>query len=136
MAADDSERRILTRKELAKEQRQAAYKKAKEQRATDPRHLAMKEAAREQRRAQYQKLKQGRAGETAAKKTKASKLRVVQRDTEVLASEAQSKRIAERCRAAAAAPEPRANPAVDLGAELQSELRAYFSWNKPSDVVN
>jgi hypothetical protein len=67
---DDSERRVLSRKELAKEMRRAAYKKAKEQRAQDPRHLAMKEAAKVRRREAYQKIKEQRKAALAVEKTK------------------------------------------------------------------
>jgi len=56
----DTERRLLSRKEAAKEQRHAAYLKAKQRRASDPRYLAMKEAAKEQRRAAYQQVKERR----------------------------------------------------------------------------
>lgn len=70
MSEDDSERRILSRKELARELRRAAYQKAKERRASDPRYLAMKEAAKEQRRAAYQKLKERRKAEAVEEKSK------------------------------------------------------------------
>jgi hypothetical protein len=68
MSADDSQRKILSRKELAKELRRNAYQRAKERRAKDPRFIAMKEAAKEQRRAAYQKLKEKRKSEEAAAK--------------------------------------------------------------------
>jgi hypothetical protein len=64
------ERRVLSRRELAKELRHAAYQSAKERRATDPRYLAMKEAARVQRRAAYQKAKDRRKAATADEKAK------------------------------------------------------------------
>lgn len=71
MSDDESERRILSHKELAREQRRAAYQKAKERRANDPRYLAMKEAAKEQRRAAYQQLKERRKAEALEEKRKA-----------------------------------------------------------------
>lgn len=40
----------LTRKEWARQQRRAAYLRAKEQRANDPKQLAFKEAMKERRR--------------------------------------------------------------------------------------
>jgi hypothetical protein len=70
MSADASERRIVSRKELAKEKRHATYQSAKERRATDPRYLAMKEAARLQQRAAYQKVKDRRKAVAADEKAK------------------------------------------------------------------
>jgi hypothetical protein len=64
------ERRVLSQRELAKENRRVAYQGAKERRATDPRYLAMKEAARMQRRAAYQKAKERRKALTADDKAK------------------------------------------------------------------
>jgi hypothetical protein len=68
MADDDSERRVLSRKALAKEQRRAAYQKAKQRRDSDPRYLLMKQQAKEQRRAAYQKVKERRKAEAQAQK--------------------------------------------------------------------
>lgn len=79
MASDDSERRVLSRKELAKEMRRAAYKKAKEQRAQDPRHLAMKEAAKVRRREAYQKIKEQRKVAQAEEKTKLKTAKTTER---------------------------------------------------------
>lgn len=45
-----SEDAKLSRKEWAKQQRRAAYLRAKEHRATDPKQLAFKEAMKERRR--------------------------------------------------------------------------------------
>jgi hypothetical protein len=64
------ERRVLSRRELAKENRHSAYRIAKERRATDPRYLALKEGARVQRRAAYQKAKDRRKAVTADEKAK------------------------------------------------------------------
>jgi hypothetical protein len=75
MSDDDSQRKILSRKELAKELRRNAYQRAKEQRAKDPRFIAMKEAAKTQRRAAYQKIKEKRKGEEAAAKASAKATR-------------------------------------------------------------
>lgn len=82
MSADDSDQRVLSRKELAKVQRRAAYQKAKERRTTDPRYLALKEAAKEQRRAVYQKVKARRKAATADQKTKLKAERSTQRTEE------------------------------------------------------
>ena len=38
---------VLSRKELARELRRAAYQRAKQARAADPKHQALKEAAKE-----------------------------------------------------------------------------------------
>lgn len=70
MSDDDSERRILSRKELAREQRRAAYRRAKERWATDPRRLAMKEAAKERRRLAYQEVKARRKAVAADEKAR------------------------------------------------------------------
>lgn len=70
MSADDSNGRVLSRKEAAKEQRHAAYQRAKARWANDPRRLAMKEAAKEQRRAAYRKAKERRKAAAVAEKTK------------------------------------------------------------------
>lgn len=75
MSDDDSQRKILSRKELAKELRRNAYQRAKEQRAKDPRFIKMKEAAKEQRRAAYQKIKEKRKGEEATAKANAKATR-------------------------------------------------------------
>lgn len=71
MSDDDSQRKILSRAELAKELRRAAYQRAKERRAKDPRFIAMKEAAKAQRREAYQQFKEKRKGEQAAAKANA-----------------------------------------------------------------
>lgn len=69
MSDDARASRVLKGKELARELRKQAYRREKERRATDPRHLAMKEAARAQRRALYQRVKEQRKG--AASEAKA-----------------------------------------------------------------
>jgi hypothetical protein len=69
---DDSTRRILSRKELFREQRRAAYQAQKERRAQDPRYLAMKEAVKAQRRAAYQAQKERRKAEEATEKGQAA----------------------------------------------------------------
>ena len=51
--AKDPKEGDLSRKERARQMRRAAYLRAKEQRATDPRYLAMKEAAKLRRREAY-----------------------------------------------------------------------------------
>jgi hypothetical protein len=68
--AQASARRLLSRKEAAKEQRHAMYLRAKERQATSPRYLAMKEAVKEQRRAVYQKVKEQRKAGIAEQKAK------------------------------------------------------------------
>jgi hypothetical protein len=65
---------VLSRKELARELRRAAYQRAKQARAADPRHQAMKEAAKQRRREMYQQVKERRKAREAEleAKTKAS----------------------------------------------------------------
>lgn len=79
LPAEPAERRILSRKELAKEKRHALYQSAKERRATDPRYLAMKEAAKLQRRAAYQQVKERRKAVAADEKTKRKATLAVER---------------------------------------------------------
>jgi len=50
----------LSRKEQARLLRRAAYRKAKERRANDPRLAAIKEAMKQRRRAAYQEAKERR----------------------------------------------------------------------------
>jgi hypothetical protein len=75
---DVHEQRVLSRKELAKEQRHALYQSAKERRAADPRYLAMKETAKVQRRAVYQKVKERRKAAAADEKAKRKALRTTE----------------------------------------------------------
>jgi hypothetical protein len=70
MSRDDSSDGKLSPKEFARKQRQAAYRRAKEQRARDPKHLAMKEALKLSRRAAYQKIKERRKVAFAEQKVK------------------------------------------------------------------
>jgi hypothetical protein len=67
---NESERRVLSRKEYEKEKRRAMYQNAKEKRATDPRYIKMKEVAKEKRRAAYQKVKDRRKAVVAEEKEK------------------------------------------------------------------
>jgi hypothetical protein len=73
MATTPNERE-LSRKERARQIRRAAYLRAKERRATDPRFLAMKEAAKRHRREAYQvakdRVKTARAAKKHAQKEK------------------------------------------------------------------
>jgi hypothetical protein len=55
----------LSRKEHARQLRRAAYLKAKEQRANDPRMIAIKEAMKQRQRAAYQAAKQRRKAAVA-----------------------------------------------------------------------
>jgi hypothetical protein len=55
----------LTRKEQARQSRRAAYQKAKERRATDPRMIAIKEAMKLRQRAAYQAAKERRKAAVA-----------------------------------------------------------------------
>jgi len=58
-------------RERAKEIRRAAYQKAKEARAKDPRYLAMKQAAKEQRREAYRAAKDRHKAAQAEEKVRA-----------------------------------------------------------------
>lgn len=54
----------LSRKEWARQQRRAAYARAKEQRANDPKQLAFKEAMKERRREANEQAKARRKAAT------------------------------------------------------------------------
>jgi hypothetical protein len=56
----------LSRKEAARQQRRAAYLRAKERRATDPRQLALKEAMKQRQREAYRAAKERRKEATRA----------------------------------------------------------------------
>jgi hypothetical protein len=58
----------LSQKDFAKKLRKAAYQRAKEQRARDPRVIAMKEAAKVQRREAYRRMKEQRKAVAAEQK--------------------------------------------------------------------
>jgi hypothetical protein len=58
--ADKSNETKLSRKEYARRMRRAAYLRAKELRAKDPRHLALKEAVKQRRREAYQQARERR----------------------------------------------------------------------------
>jgi hypothetical protein len=60
---------VISRKELARELRRQAYRKAKQARAADPRQLAMKEVAKQRRRELYQQVKERRKERDTALKT-------------------------------------------------------------------
>jgi hypothetical protein len=59
-AAEEAATPKLTRKEQARAQRRAAYLRAKEQRANDPRLIAIKEAMKRRQREAYQVAKERR----------------------------------------------------------------------------
>lgn len=61
---------VISRKELARQYRRQAYQRAKQARATDPKHLAMKEAAKVRRREVYQQVKAQRKVRDAELETK------------------------------------------------------------------
>lgn len=55
----------LTRKELARQQRRAAYERAKERQRSDPRMIALKEEMKRRRREAYQAVKERRKAAAA-----------------------------------------------------------------------
>lgn len=59
---------VISRKEHARLLRRQAYQRAKQLRATDPRHLALKEALKQRRRAAYQVVKAKRKAAAAEQK--------------------------------------------------------------------
>jgi hypothetical protein len=68
MSDDDSKKGTLSRKEFARQLRRQAYQKAKERRASDPKHIAMKEVAKQRRREAYQQAKERRKAAVADQK--------------------------------------------------------------------
>lgn len=71
MSNAESERRVLSGKELARELRRAAYRKEKERRKNDPRLLALREAKKMERRAAYAKAKERHKAQVLARKREA-----------------------------------------------------------------
>jgi hypothetical protein len=128
---DKTERRVLSAKELAKEQRRAAYQRQKSQRASDPRYLAMKAAAKEQRRAAYQRLKESRKAEAAASKRSSKERRANERAAELDALKAKHQHTNERAKLAASAEAGR------VAAQSQTELgRAPFSGKAQGEAFS
>jgi hypothetical protein len=68
--ADKSNETKLSRKEYARRMRRAAYLRAKELRAKDPRHLALKEAVKQRRREAYQQARERRKVRIEEEKTR------------------------------------------------------------------
>jgi hypothetical protein len=64
-------REVISRKEQARLFRRQAYQRAKQLRATDPRHLALKEALKQRRRDAYQAVKAKRKAAAAEQKSAA-----------------------------------------------------------------
>lgn len=131
MSNDDSDRRILSRKALAKEQRRAAYQKAKERRDSDPRYLAMKQQAKEQRRAAYQKLKERRKAEADTQKRAAKR---AQTPDDVRTQRLQAKYAKDR----ATVPLPTdETDRASADPEVATSVRALVAWlSKGSNVAN
>jgi hypothetical protein len=84
---------VLSRKEFARELRRQAYQRAKQARATDPRHLAMKEAAKVRRREAYQHVKERR-------KEHEAELKAQRKVTDAAARVETQRHLAERVRSA------------------------------------
>ncbi|MET0412679.1 MAG: hypothetical protein ABW217_15350 [Polyangiaceae bacterium] len=72
-------REVISRKEQARLFRRQAYQRAKQLRATDPRHLALKEALKQRRRAAYQTVKAKRKAVAAEQKSAAKAERAKER---------------------------------------------------------
>ena len=62
----------LSRKETARQQRRAAYLRAKERRANDPKQLVFKEAMKQRQREAYQASRERRKEATKAMKARRS----------------------------------------------------------------
>jgi len=67
--------------------RRAAYLRAKEQRATDPRYLAMKEAAKQHRREAYQVAKEHAKAANAAKRQAQKEMKETARSAKRVAAD-------------------------------------------------
>jgi hypothetical protein len=70
MADDSAGDPQLSRKELARQFRRAAYQRAKEHRANDPKQVTMKEAMKLRRCAEYKAGKERRKAFAAEQKTR------------------------------------------------------------------
>jgi hypothetical protein len=73
---------VISRKEHARILRRQAYQRAKQIRATDPKHLAMKEALKQRRRDVYQQVKAKRKAAAAEKKSQAKAVQAEERRAE------------------------------------------------------
>jgi len=76
---DDQPPEKLSRKEWARQQRRAAYLRAKEHRATDPKQLAFKAAMKERQREANQAVKERRKAATKEQKARRSERRAQER---------------------------------------------------------
>lgn len=76
---DETETKVLSRKELGRLLRKQAYEREKARRAKDPTFIAMKEAAKEQRRAAYRRMKEQRKAAREDLKEKESAKRAEER---------------------------------------------------------
>ncbi len=85
----------LSRKERAREARHAAYLRAKEWRATDPRHLAMEETAKQRRHEAYQEAKDRRKEAAAEFKRKRKEQKQEKRAAKRTAADEQLMRMVE-----------------------------------------
>jgi hypothetical protein len=89
VSRNDSNRQILSRKELARELRRQAYRAAKERRAKDPRYIAMKQAAKERRREAYKKAKEQKRAALVKQVAEQKKTRADEQTAERAAKDAE-----------------------------------------------
>lgn len=73
----------LSRKEWARQQRRAAYLRAKEQRANDPKQLAFKEAMKERRREANELVKARRKAATREQRAQRAEQKRAARDQQL-----------------------------------------------------
>lgn len=80
MADEDTKARtVISRKELARELRKAAYQRAKAERAKDPKFLEMKQAYKLRQREAYARIKEERKRAAREEKEKKAAERVEER---------------------------------------------------------
>jgi hypothetical protein len=77
----ESDDRKLSRKELARQQRRAAYLRAKEFRATDPKQIAFKEAMKQRRREANEVAKERRKAAAAGERARREERQAERRAT-------------------------------------------------------
>ncbi|HEX4477926.1 MAG TPA: hypothetical protein VH142_22710 [Polyangiaceae bacterium] len=77
---NDSDEKAESRKELAKRIRRAAYQRAKERRAEDPKFIALKEAMKERRRVAAREANARKKASIAARKENEKVARQTERD--------------------------------------------------------
>ncbi|HVU03030.1 MAG TPA: hypothetical protein VHE30_14820 [Polyangiaceae bacterium] len=126
MSEEHGSRHTISLKERARLARRAAYQRAKEARAKDPRVLALKEAAKKKRKEIYQELKAKRKAERKVEKKEDEKRRTEARDETRKANFGELMKLVKKG-AGGAAHEPEETSAREIPTAGPPELRLVAS---------